>query len=145
MGWALLFIATVAIALFLSRKRVKHLSLSDYLVPPDADFEIQLRFVKVNGRYDQYEVQFWNPLKGEWWTLPDRDAAIHQPWALERKGSYGAYDLYTMQVPEGSIEFVKMRYKTLGNVQSYFDELNRRFRIYQERQRAEEQKPRIIY
>ena len=126
-------------ALFYFRKsNIKYKHETTDLATP-----VQLRFVK--NAYREYVVQFYNPIVKSWWTLPDGYAYVHSHWSLRNKGSYGAYSLEIMEVNESSIPSIKAKYKTLVDIQKYFDEINKKHDEVLEKDRIDAAKPKVIY
>ncbi len=107
----------------------------------DLSKEVNLRLIK--GDYGNYYVQFLNPIYNSWWTLPSEDAYHGGKWSLLCKGCYGAYDLRKMN--GYSMIFVKYRFKTLHDIETYFIGMNREYDRMKDCQREEDEKPNVIY
>lgn len=108
----------------------------------DLKQETKLRFVKKD--YGKYEIQFQHPEKQEWWALPDSTAAIHAKWSFEKKGSYGSYNLHTFKIEPNSIDWYRTEFKTLGDIQRWFDKMNEKYESFKRYVAAQNAMPDII-
>lgn len=108
------------------------------------DLEEYTQFIFVKDDYGRYEMQFFNPLKGKTWALPDLSAAIHAPWSFEKRGSYGAYGLHSFKCKMSEISSVKVRFEKLKNIQNHFDIMNKRYKEFREEQERRNNQPKII-
>lgn len=112
----------------------KNIQLSD---------EVKLAFVK--NDLGEYEVNFYNPFKNRWWVLPEIESGIHAPWSFKEKGSYGAYDLGVLETEYNYIDYYRKQFKTLADIQKYFDEVNKEFTSFRALKQRQDDMPDVIY
>jgi hypothetical protein len=105
---------------------------------------IELQFVKMEDSFDKYEVQFFNPLKKKWWTIPAGYCFLQGPWDLSRKGGYGAYDLEFMSCGRLEIDGIKSKFRTVGDIREYFSGLTKKYEEWKRSKEADDKLPKII-
>jgi len=105
--------------------------------------ECKLRFDKDD--YSRYVVSFYHPVYKRWWTLPEgRHAAIHERWSLLNHGSFGAYNINKMTCSFNEIDYIKNRYKTIGDIKNYLDRMAEIYEEFQEHKRKQNELPNTI-
>ena len=107
----------------------------------DLNQEAKIRLIKAD--YDEYNVQFFNPIYKSWWTLPASNAYHGGKWSLLYKGCYGAYDLRKMT--SYSVEHARQKFPTLKSIEDYFKSMNREEDRMREDNKRESEKPNVIY
>lgn len=105
----------------------------------DLSAPVQLKFIK--DEYSRYEVQFFNPVKKSWWTLPGGYSYVHDIWTFKHKGSYGAYSLERLTCDYHEIESMKSQYKTLSDIKNLFDWMNKQYRECEDRRKYQDSLP----
>lgn len=112
----------------------------------DLSQPVQLRLVKDEElSFSKYKVQFFNPKKNKWWTLPDGHCYLENKWSFDSIGGYGAYELEKMTCYETEFQNYKNRFKTLKDIQNYFDQINEKHTNFKKMEEEESKKPKIIY
>jgi len=111
-----------------------------------SDFNLKdlckLRFQKDD--YSTYCISFYNPVLKSWWILPKEDVSIHGRWTLLNKGSYGAYDIGILQCEYSEVQHYKNKFKTIGDIKIYFDEMNKKYDEWLDRRKKDNELPSII-
>jgi hypothetical protein len=108
----------------------------------DSSESIQLKFVK--NEYSQYVVQFYNPVKNSWWTIPSGYSYVHARWSLNEKGSYGAYSLEKLTCDHHEIDSIRKQYKTIQDIQNLFDGMNKQYEGWKKRREYDDSLPDVI-
>lgn len=114
----------------------------------DLSQAVDIRLV-INDWFN-YNVQFYNPVRKAWWTLPSEGAFIHGLWSFRKKGSYGAYDLSQLQVYADTddqlakrLREAKNQFKTLKDIQDYFNKANVRYQDFKDREEQQRKMPKV--
>jgi hypothetical protein len=104
---------------------------------------VNLEFNK--DEYGNYKISFYHPVYKTWWTLPEgSNAAIHARWSFHNHGSFGAYGLHKLTCKYSEIDSFKAMFKTLNDIQVYFDKMNKHYDSFQEYQKRKNELPSTV-
>ena len=110
---------------------------------PKPDQPIKLKFIK--DEYNQYSINFFNPIFNEYWLMPDIKAAIYKEWSILEKGSFGAYDLCHICCDHNEIDYYKNKFKTFQDLYNHFNTLNKEYYKWKEHKTKMNNLPSEIY
>lgn len=95
--------------------------------PLNLDDKAVLLFRK-NETSSDYDVMFYNPVAKEYWVLPRGYAYVTGEWSFSKMGDYGAYGLQKLTCSYHEIGNWKYEFRTLRDIQGYFDKMNKKHR-----------------
>lgn len=103
----------------------------------DLTQKVKWKFEKTSD--NRYIAWFYNPCAGTYWIMPDSRAYLQGEWSFQNMAGYGAYDLSKIEIRHDQIDWFANQYKTLSDIQFYFDTLVKKWHAYEEEQKKIEQ------
>lgn len=108
----------------------------------DPKLDCILQFIKMED--NRYRIEFFISELNEWWIIPSQRVYKFGTWSFDQKGSYGINNSDYMLVEYDLIDIVRKKFKTFGDIQLFFDKINKEFVEYQEYLNERQQYPMIV-
>lgn len=87
----------------------------------DFDLTINVIYKFIKNYSDKYIPYYYNPFFKQWMKIPEiYNVYVLGDWSLNKRGSFGAYDLNYQQISYYDIKDFRTRYKTYEDLEKYF-------------------------